>query len=63
MTKYTSGLLTTVCSEVAMIFHMDTCLMHIHKLPCVSLTYDVPLCVCVCAVVSCVQLCDPMDCS
>jgi len=53
MTKYTSGLLTTVCSEVAMIFHMDTCLMHIHKLPCVSLTYDVPLCVCV----RCGQLC------
>ena len=47
MTKYTSGLLITVCSEVAMIFHMDTCLTHIHKLPCVSLTYDVPLCVCV----------------
>ena len=36
-----------------MIFHMDTCLTHIHKLPCVSLAYDVPFCVCVC----CGQLC------
>ena len=48
-----AGLLITVDSEVAMIFHMDTCLTHIHKLPCVSLTYDVPPCVCVC----CGQFC------
>ena len=61
MTKHMSGLLITVSSEVAMIFHMDTCFTHIHKLPCLSLTYDVPLCVCVC----CGQLCltlRSMDC-